>query len=486
MEAPLEAYFTDEDGHPVVLVRNSSSGQLRTFVAKLLRGAEADGGYGDPVTAVMLRSLFQLDYFETVRVRDSDGTVRAGFLGAVQMNSVNAKRRDMSRRDSGVRLRRYVGSTEYVYALLNDAGLNVIPGAGCAISVDRGATDVGNYVVPNFLTLRYTVINAFYGTAGYALHVMRGSVGYELLEGSLLPNERRLSLTLRCTLPSGFAAGNIVHFRLTLSNTEGSSVLRTQAYTLLPEMEARRAYVTPTRLDPWNEGTGMTLYFGSRDLEWLLSQTPPSTSNVTVDASDLPDGGRVYERIESTGTFREITQDGDYNIASYIGFQYSRSLGRIRYVYQPNAQTVEGRWRVIVFAQIEYYEGGGWPEWPSRGNYPYRIAVAARYEAVGSPSSQPGSVRVSGFGIRAVDSSGNPVTALQFNDSAFADGTYLVPHSSTIVESTADDQQYYYARSVPGSALPYGIEITCSEVEPPLADMQTEVTPLSQAQGISV
>ena len=467
MEAPLEAYFTDEDGHPVVLVRNSSSGQLRTFVAKLLRGSEADGGYGDPVTAVNLRSLFQLDYFETVRVRDSDGTVRAGFVGAVQMNSVNASRRDMSRRDSGVRLRRYVGSTEYVYALLNDAGLNVIPGAGCAISVDRGATDVGNCIVPNFLTLRYTVINAFYGTAGYALHVMRGSVGYELLEGSLLPNERRLSLTLRCTLPSGFAAGNIVHFRLTLRNTEGSSVLQTQAYTLLPEMEGRRAYVTPTRLDPWNEGTGMTLYFGSRDLEWLLSQTPPSTSNVTVDASDLPDGG-------------------DYNIASYIGFQYSRSLGRIRYVYQPNAQTVEGRWRVIVFAQIEYYEGGGWPEWPSRGNYPYRIAVAARYEAVGSPSSQPGSVRVSGFGIRAVDSSGNPVTALQFNDSAFADGTYLVPHSSTIVESTADDQQYYYARSVPGSALPYGIEITCSDVTPPAADMQTEVTPLSQAQGISV
>ena len=112
MEAPLEAYFTDEDGHPVVLVRNSSSGQLRTFVAKLLRGSEADGGYGDPVTAMMLRSLFQLDYFETVRVRDSDGTVRAGFVGAVQMNSVNASRRDMSSRDSGVRLSRYVGSTE--------------------------------------------------------------------------------------------------------------------------------------------------------------------------------------------------------------------------------------------------------------------------------------------------------------------------------------------------------------------------------------
>ena len=106
MEAPRKAYITDSDGQLSEL-----SGCL---IGRFLAGS-TKSGYSDSASMMQfnVRRLFLLD--ELLMLRRNG---RMGFVGAVIKGGYNASKRDMSRRDSGLRMR--LGDDEYV--LLNDAG----------------------------------------------------------------------------------------------------------------------------------------------------------------------------------------------------------------------------------------------------------------------------------------------------------------------------------------------------------------------------
>ena len=159
MEAPQRAYITDSNGEFSRL-----SGCL---IGRFLAGSP-ESGYSDSASTMQfnVRRLFLLD--ELLMVRRNG---RLGFVGAVIKGGNNASKRDMGRRDSGQRLR--LGDDEYV--LLNDAGLNVIPYRASVDMIGEGpfGNPDGWVVFENFRSIKFSLTNAFYGSAQYRLYAKK-------------------------------------------------------------------------------------------------------------------------------------------------------------------------------------------------------------------------------------------------------------------------------------------------------------------------
>lgn len=457
MEAPAQAYLTDDDGNLYAVERTRADGTvMRAYVARFLKGAEEDGGYSatDAGLQGRVKNLF---FLNELLLCSKDG--KFGFLGLVPADGSGlAQRHNLAKRDSGMRFTDERTGT--VYAILNDAGLNVRPGYGSDISFSGGVIDVrDDAVIINFLKISCSVSNAFYGVARWAvMATVGGSVApVTIASGSLLPNEKNRKLAFDVTdLPSSAAAGKTVRLSLTVSNGEGSDTYTTRSVELLPAVAAQTVYETDNRTEEWNTGTKKTVYIGERDLAWLIAQIDlTSPQNVDVDPDDLPDGGKVYEAPTSS-TFREVLT-ADYNLRNYIGFRYDRSLGRIRWIYAPNPSTSQGYWKVLVFASVETYQGTGWPESPG-GQYPYRIAIFARFEPVADPEGNPPATTITDMDVYSVDEQGFQAQTLQFYKTSFTDTSLTLAASGS---ARATSKTYFYARAVP-NATAFGVRASAS------------------------
>lgn len=458
MEAPAQAYLTDDDGNLYAVERAKADGTvMRAHVARFLKGTEEDGGYST-TDAGLQGGVKRLFFLNELILCSKDGKV--GFLGLVPADGSGlAQRHNLAKRDSGMRFTDERTGT--VYAILNDAGLNVRPGYGSGVSVSGGVVDTpsDDTVIINFMKVKYSADNAFYGVARYVFTVtVGGSVApVTLASGSLLPNEKNRTETFDVTdLPSSAVAGKTVRFSLTVSNGEGSDTYTTRSVELLPAVAAQTVYETDNRTEEWNTGTKKTVYIGERDLAWLIAQIDlTSPQNVDVDPDDLPDGGKVYEA-PTSGTFREVLT-ADYNLRNYIGFRYDRSLGRIRWIYAPNPSTSQGYWKVLIFASVETYHGTGWPESPG-GQYPYRIAIFARFEPVADPEGNPPATTITDMDVYSVDEQGFQAQTLQFYKTSFTDTSLTLAASGS---ARATSKTYFYARAVP-NVTAFGVKASAS------------------------
>lgn len=454
MNAPGHAYLRSLSGEAVRVILESDNGdKLRCCIARFLKGDVGSGGYGTSDPAVMqavVRAAFYLDELLLIGHSDSDGMSAAGFIGLVKEGSINSKMHADIRKGAAMLL-----GDGAVYTALNDAGLNTLAGIDSSIEVSGGinAAGYGGKIIINMIGLAFVTSGAFYGETQWTLYAYdpSASLGTPLESGMLAPGEHLPLHTWSGDLPASFAPGDRIVFVLDVVNGEGARAVQTNELELLPPVDSETVYRTDNRNDEWNTGVLTEVYIGSRDLSWLLAQTElwqTGVQNVEVSPSDLPDGGIVLDAL-----MRPLT-DGDYNLRGYVGFRYSLSLGRIQYVYQPNPQTSEGYWEVIVAASVEkWYGTGGWPESPSSA-FPYRIRISAYFNAVAQPTVPPEAVTLSGFSVSGVDSEGWGTLALFVNRDLFTDTTLYL---SGDPDARAVTDSYFYARQVSPDTPAYGV-----------------------------
>ena len=453
MEAPQRAYITDSDGEFSRL-----SGCL---IGRFLAGSP-ESGYSDSASAMQfnVRRLFLLD--ELLLVRRNG---RIGFVGAVIKDGNNASKRDMSRRDSGLRM----GDNEYV--LLNDAGLNVMPHLVSIDTIGEGtAVNPGNWVVfENFRRMKFSITNAFYGTAKYKLYAKKITADswHEVSSGQVAPGAS-VSLEWDGVIPAPpVVPGTQLYLsaRLEVTNDEGTVTDEKGPVMLMPSVTKITVYKAERKSDPWNAGTPMEVYIGENDYN-RVHVIVTSSQNQPLDKASLRDGGKLWRLVGDSG-FVELT-DGMYNLWAYSGVVYGG--GRMSHIYRPNSETVEPHWKVVIGIDIwKYGSEDGWPEAVSSG-YMYRIAVTARYVAVAGITTAPPSAQVSGISVQAVSENGMPTSSLGFDRSSWDEGTVLA--LSDAVRSTAS-ATYMYARDFPFMDKAYGVRVSAFDITP--SDMETEV-----------
>lgn len=405
-----------------------------------------------------IRSFFKLDALLMVRRNG-----RLGFVGAVIKDGYNASKRDMSRRDSGLRM----GDDEYV--LLNDAGLNVMPHLVSIDTIGEGtAVNPDSWVVfENFRRMKFSIANAFYGTAQYRLYAKKITADswHEVSSGQVAPGAS-VSLEWDGDIPAPpvvYGTQLYLSARLEVTNDEGTVTDEKGPVMLRPSIRKITVYATDNRNDPWNAGEEMEVYIGERDYNNVHVITE---SQQNTPAPVLPDGGRMWRLVGGSG-FVELT-DGQYNLWAFSGVVYSS--GGIQYIYRPNSETEEPHWKVVIGIDIwKYGSDDGWPEAASSG-YMYRIAVTARYVAVAGITTAPPSAQVSGISVQAVSENGISTGSLGFDRSSWDEGTVLA--LSDAVRSTAS-ATYMYARDFPLMDKAYGVRVSTFSITP--SDMETEV-----------
>lgn len=457
MEAPRKAYITDSDGQLSEL-----SGCL---IGRFLAGTKS--GYSGSASTMQfnVRRLFLLD--ELLMVRRNG---RLGFVGAVIKGGYNASKRDMSRRDSGLRM----GDDEYV--LLNDAGLNVMPHLVSIDTIGEGtAVNPDNWVVfENFRRMKFSITNAFYGTAQYKLYAKKITADswHEVSSGQVAPGAS-VSLEWDGVIPiPPIVSGTQLYLsaRLEVTNDEGTVTDEKGPVMLRPSVTKITVYKTERRSDPWNAGTPMEVYIGENDYN-RVHVIVSSAQNQPIDKAALRDGGKLWRLVGDSG-FVELT-DGMYNIWAYSGVVYGG--GRMSHIYRPNSETEEPHWKVVIGIDIwKYGSEDGWPEAVSSG-YMYRIAVTARYVAVAGITTAPPSAQVSGISVQAVSENGMSTGSLGFDRSSWDEGTVLA--LSDAVRSTAS-ATYMYARDFPLMDKAYGVRVSAFDITPSDMDTEVETAPL--------
>lgn len=464
MEAPRKAYITDSDGQLSEL-----SGCL---IGRFLAGSPESGGYSesDNLMQFNVRRIFQLDVLLLVRMTSgADG--RIGFIGAVIKGGNNASKRDMGRRDSGQRLR--MGDDEYI--ILNDAGLNVMPHLVSIDTIGEGAAvNPDSWVVfENFRRMKFSITNAFYGTAQYRLYAKKLTADswHEVSSGQVAPGAS-VSLEWDGVIPAPpVVSGTQLYLsaRLEVTNDEGTVADEKGPVMIRPSIRKITVYATDNRYDPWNAGTPMEVYIGERDYD-VVHVTAGSSQSQLLPEESLPDGGKLWRLVEGSGFVG--LWDGEYNLWPYSGVVYGS--GRMLYIYRPNSETAEPHWKVVVGASISKYgSADGWPEAVSSG-YMYRIAVTARFMAVAGITTDPPSVQVSGISVGSVMENGMPVIAMQFDRSKWDGDTVLRLSSS--VRST-QSTTYIYAKDIPTVEKAYGIRVTY-DIVPDSMVSESETEPL--------
>lgn len=456
MEAPQRAYITDSDGEFSRL-----SGCL---IGRFLAGSPESGGYSesDDLMQFNVRRLFQLDALLLVRRNG-----RLGFVGAVIKGGNNASKRDMGRRDSGQRLR--MGDDEYV--LLNDAGLNVIPYRASVDMIGEGpfGNPDGWVVFENFRSIKFSLTNAFYGSAQYSLYAKKltSDSWHEVSSGKVAPRAT-VSLEWDGVIPAPpIAPGTQPYLsaRLEVTNDEGTVADEKGPVPIRPSIRKITVYATDNRNDPWNAGTPTEVYIGERDYD-VVHVTAGSSQSQLLPEESLPDGGKLWRLVEGSG-FVELW-DGEYNLWPYSGVVYGS--GRMHYIYRPNSETVEPHWKVVITVDVDKYGSeDGWPEAVTKG-YMYRMSVTARLVAVAGITDAPPTVRISGLNVRSVDSNGMPVSAMQFDRSKWDADTVLVLSDSVRTDSSLT---YIYGKDLPLMDKAYGVRVSTFSITP--SDMETEV-----------
>ena len=456
MEAPQRAYITDSNGEFSRL-----SGCL---IGRFLAGSPESGGYSesDDLMQFNVCRIFQLD--ELLMVRRNG---RLGFVGAVIKGGNNASKRDMGRRDSGQRLR--LGDDEYV--LLNDAGLNVIP---YRASVDMiGEGPFGNpdswVVFENFRSIKFSLTNAFYGSAQYRLYAKKltSDSWHEVSSGKVVPRAT-VSLEWDGVIPAPpIAPGTqpYLSVRLEVTNDEGTVADEKGPVMIRPSIRKITVYATDNRNDPWNAGTPMEVYIGERDYD-VVHVTAGSSQGQLLPEESLPDGGKLWRLVGDSG-FVELW-DGEYNLWPYSGVVYGS--GRMLYIYRPNSETAEPHWKVVITVDVDKYGSeDGWPEAVTKG-YMYRMSVTARLVAVAGITDAPPTVRISGLNVQSVDSNGMPVLSMGFDRTKWDADTVLVLSDSVRTDSSLT---YIYSRDLPLMDKAYGVRVSTFSITP--SDMETEV-----------
>lgn len=460
MEAPQRAYITDSNGEFSRL-----SGCL---IGRFLAGSPESGGYSesDDLMQFNVRRIFQLDVLLPVRMTSgADG--RIGFIGAVIKGGNNASKRDMGRRDSGQRLR--MGDDEYI--ILNDAGLNVIP---YRASVDMiGEGPFGNpdswVVFENFRSIKFSLTNAFYGSAQYRLYAKKltSDSWHEVSSGKVVPRAT-VSLEWDGVIPAPpIAPGTqpYLSVRLEVTNDEGTVADEKGPVMLRPSVTKITVYKTERKSDPWNAGTPMEVYIGERDYD-VVHVTAGSSQGQLLPEESLPDGGKLWRLVEDSG-FVELW-DGEYNLWPYSGVVYGS--GRMLYIYRPNSETAEPHWKVVITVDVDKYGSeDGWPEAVTKG-YMYRMSVTARLVAVAGITDAPPTVRISGLNVQSVDSNGMPVLSMGFDRTKWDADTVLVLSDSVRTDSSLT---YIYGRDLPLMDKAYGVRVSTFSITP--SDMETEV-----------
>ena len=455
MEAPQRAYITDSNGEFSRL-----SGCL---IGRFLAGS-TKSGYSDSASTMQfnVRRLFLLD--ELLMVRRNG---RLGFVGAVIKGGNNASKRDMGRRDSGQRLR--LGDDEYV--LLNDAGLNVIPYRASVDMIGEGpfGNPDGWVVFENFRSIKFSLTNAFYGSAQYRLYAKKltSDSWHEVSSGKVVPRAT-VSLEWDGVIPAPpIAPGTqpYLSVRLEVTNDEGTIADEKGPVMIRPSIRKITVYATDNRNDPWNAGTPMEVYIGERDYD-VVHVTAGSSQGQLLPEESLPDGGKLWRLVEDSG-FVELW-DGEYNLWPYSGVVYGS--GRMLYIYRPNSETAEPHWKAVITVDVDKYGSeDGWPEAVTKG-YIYRMSVTARLVAVAGITDAPPTVRISGLNVQSVDGNGMPVLSMGFDRTKWDADTVLVLSDSVRTDSSLT---YIYGRDLPLMDKAYGVRVSTFSITP--SDIETEV-----------
>lgn len=461
MEVPQRAYITDSNGEFSRL-----SGCL---IGRFLAGSPESGGYSesDDLMQFNVRRIFQLDVLLLVRMTSgADG--RIGFIGAVIKGGNNASKRDMGRRDSGVRLRLENG-TEYI--LLNDAGLNTLPGNARIYSFGEGVSvNPSDCVIfENFRKIRFSLSSAFYGQSTYRLYAKKLTVDpWREVSSGTLDADASATLEWEGDIPHSSAPAGTEFYlsaRLEVSNSEGTVSDEAGPVPIRPAVRKITVYATDNRNEPWNAGTPMEVYIGERDYDAVHVAASSSQSQL-IPESSLPDGGKLW-RLEVNSGFVELW-DGEYNLWPYSGVVYGS--GRMLYIYRPNSETAEPHWKVVITVDVDKYGlEDGWPEAVTKG-YMYRMSVTARLVAVAGIPDAPPTVRISGLNVQSVDSNGMPVRSMEFDRTKWDADTVLVLSDSVRTDSSLT---YIYGRDLPLMDKAYGVRVSTFSITP--SDMETEV-----------
>ena len=450
--APRHAYIHDSSSRLARFLLAKGATAYCSYAARFLKGAKSDGGYGTSTPLMMqyaVRETFFLDALVLVSYEGGQTPVR-GFIGMVQEGGANAQMRDMSRRGSAIRLE-HGGHT---YIVLNDAGLNTY-GFASVDHVGEG-TDVNpeNWIVfRNYHDIKYTLRNAFYGTAQWTLHGMisPSTAGWQQLDsGTLSPGQEVTGVfSGELTVPPVVAGTQLsLSVRLDIVNQEGTRSVQTQSVPLYNAVRKITVYKTNDRTEPWNSGEEMEIYIGEDDYE-TVHVIAGSAQDTLIPADDLPDGGRAWRLVSG---FVELS-DGMYNVWANSGFRYLNH--RITYLYKPNSETAQPHWKLIVGVRIDRYGSDeGWPEAASSG-YMYRIAFTARYVAVAGITTAPPSVQVSGISLMTVNEDGLAVFSMTIDRSSWDEDTVLSLGGS--VRSTESDT-CMYAKEIAGVTPAYGMK----------------------------
>lgn len=144
MKAPKSAYAQINNILVVEVVRKSGT-VLNNYVARFLKGTADAGGYSttDAGLAAAIKELFYLDHLMRIR---RNGTV-IGFIGGVDVGSVNARYHNLTKRFAG--LSNQAKSIKY----LSDAGLNTLAHA---------EVRAVNFLFTNAVSVEVYVRSAFY------------------------------------------------------------------------------------------------------------------------------------------------------------------------------------------------------------------------------------------------------------------------------------------------------------------------------------
>lgn len=457
MDAPITAYFTDENGNP-----SEVSGCL---VARPLKASREDGGYSETAEFMQfyIRQIFALDGLLLVR-NNSNGLI--GFIGMVRSGGANAAMHNLDKRNSGKTLRDSRGSL----VLLNDAGLNTLP-LRCQI---EGIGEGGELVFENYCRIRFYLKNAFYGKATWKLKLRRESTTSTLWQtkatGTVSP-DGEAHLEYDDGLPAVIMGGSSsLYIRLELSNAEGTITAEQGPVEVLPRLTKVTVYECLDRSRPWNWGTPMEVYMGENDYAYV-HRVVSGTQSQLIPESSLPDGGKMYRL--TAGGFAEMPS-GDYNIWNVSGVVYS-SGNRMMYIYRPNTETASPQWYIIVGCEIQKAAtSAGWPEAASEG-YMYRIALTAKYVAVAGITSVPPMSIISDINITAVNDDGLPVLSLLVDRSSWDEDTTLTLSSANRAVSS---DTYIYAKDAPNMQKAYGIKVASFTVSPSSMGSEGSTTPL--------
>lgn len=463
MAAPASAYVTKNNAFVKAKMREED-GDIDTYVAKYLSGVRNDGGYSTSANTMKssVRNIFKLDLLLDLR---ENGAVK-GFVGGVKQGGSNEKFHNLTRRDSGSRLRHTDGN---IYRMLNDAGLNTL-GSGI---MKLGYTLSGQSICYRNDTPCYFKVNApFYDSASYTIdRGYNNSTWPDRLAEGLVPSRGMFADTVNGATNTSMGSG--LYFRLRITSEEG-----TIQYTagldldeMLPDINQITINKIPSIDTDYDEGTPTTIYIYTEDLLVAQSSVDVSDSEGTVYHPSFTASGVNGEVVLDKGRTRPVA-DGFYANPSY-GFHVTD--GVIDYTFRPYGSLVPTwRIRLAVSAIMTYPGTSGW----LGDGFNYRMNVTATWVGENTePDDQPPhtAVSITNIQVNGVTASGAVLTSFAWRGSNGL--TVQTPPKVSIslpAGARTASSAYIYAKD--GAADPPYVGITDYAYTPQTYRVFTELT----------